>query len=306
MTAHLCGACWSIIETEAARTKLESAGIQTSAESLVGFRANETVLLWDAEHELFGKLLPSWLQRIGTCVGMAMGRATQDAILWTLAFGGQVGATVEVAWEPTYAVARQAHDIGAGKMGADPSGNYPSWYARALHRYGVATRRDYGAVDLTQQREDLAANWATGKRQPPAEIVSENRQWLVAACRWPESVEEVLGCLRAGYGVSRAANVATRPKRQANGYCGLQSSGGHAECWRGVIVDQSGNVFVAEQQSWPGEAAPHGPHRIVANDGRELELPEGCGLLDMDDVQHILKTGEVIAIAPPRNLWRET
>lgn len=309
MNPDLCGAHWTPQETDAAKAVFAADGLSTSPSEAVpgieGYRDGETVLLWDAEEQLFGKILPSWIQTFGSCVGMGMGRAMQDSVYNAIEFGDQFGYPVSIAWEPTYGVARTAKDIGNGRMGSKPDGNYPSWFARAFHQYGVAIRRVYGTVDLTRQREDLAKKWCVRGSSVPAQIVDENKSWLSAACYWPDTVDEVLGCLRSRRGGSRACDRATNPKRQANGYCGLVPSGGHDQCWRGVIVDKHGQPYVVEQQSWPGTQAPHGPYIIEDITGRPITLPEGAGLISVDDVKYCLRNGEVIFTECPLNLWKE-
>lgn len=302
MNPELCGASWSVIEMEAAQDAFAADGLATYRPDLIGFRDGETVCHWDSEMELFGKFLPPWLQKIGTCVGMAFGRAMQDSIFNAIC-SDQFGYPVEVAWEPTYSIARTAKDIGNKRMGNDPSGNYPSWFARAFRFYGVAVRKMYGTIDLRTQREGLAAQWATSST--PVQIVEENRNWPAAACFWPQSVDEVLGAIRAGYGVGRATNRCTNPKRQKNGYSGLIPSKGHAQGWRAVIVDKHGEPFVGEGTSWPLSQAPHGEYEIEDISGRPIELPDGVGLLNVDDIKYCLKNGEVVAVACPENLPRE-
>jgi hypothetical protein len=307
MNQDLCGARWSARETEAAQDAFAAEGLPTYRPDLIGFRDGETACLWDAEVELFGKMLPSWIQTIGTCVGMGMGRAMQDTIWNAIVYGDQFGYPVEVAWEPTYAVARTARDIGNGQMGSDPSGNYPAWFARAFRFYGVAIRKRYGAteIDLTRQREDLASRWCVRGSSCPQSIIDETKDFLAAACYWPQSTDEVLGCLRSRRGLSRAADRCTNPKRDRNGYSGLIPCGGHDQCWRGVVVDKHGEPFVVEQQSWPGDQAPHGEYELEDITGQPIELPQGAGLISMDDVKYCIKQGEVIATECPETLWRE-
>lgn len=177
---HLCGARIDPAETELVHDYLRALGLPVSAAaadpSLIGYREGETVLLWDAEQNLFGKLLKSWIQTFGCCVGMGFGRAMQDAIYNAVAFGNQLWKEpVSVAWEPAYGGSRTAADIGNGRMGADPDGNYPPWMARWFHDYGVSVRKQYGAYDLTRQREDLAAQWCAKGHAVPQQIVAESK-----------------------------------------------------------------------------------------------------------------------------------
>jgi hypothetical protein len=283
---------------------LEAAGALGSAASLVGYRDGETVCLWDAESQLFGRILDAWTQTIGCCVMEGCGRAMQDSIYNAIAFGDQIGVPVSVAPEPTYGLARMARDIGNGRMGNNPNGNYQSWFARAFHEYGVAIRKAYGTIDLTRQREDLAARWCVHGGSTPQQIIDESKNYPAAACYWPETIPEVLGVLRSGRGIARSGAWATNERRQSNGYTGLRKSGGHCECWRGVIVDQKGDTFVLEQNSW-GNDVIRGQYQIVAKDGRSITLPPGSGLIDLDDVATVLKRGEVTAFEAPKNLWRD-
>jgi len=262
------------------------------------WQAKPQCFLWDAEIKLYGKMLPSWIQKIGVCIGMGHGRAWQDSIYWQQAFGVAPFMPLELAWEFTYTMSRNL----PGKERWKGDGSVGAWAAEAGHDYGMLLRGQYGTIDLTRQREDLAAKWA--ESSVPQQLKNEaggKRAESVMLCK---TVDDVRRALVAGYGVARCADRATRAQRDADGFCGIQSSGGHCQALRGVFENRKGRTLFVEQQSWPGTAAPHGGGPLKLYDGSTRELPEGAGAISEDDVQYYLTHGEVWAMAPPREMWR--
>src|ERR1043165_6951563 len=93
--SHLCGALYDPKKIEEACLAFASAGEEPlfgdARSELAGFGAGKCVLLQDAEVKLFGKTLPSWMQRRGTCVSQGTGRGCQDSLYNALAFGSLLG-----------------------------------------------------------------------------------------------------------------------------------------------------------------------------------------------------------------------
>lgn len=308
---HLCGAHILPEETDRFCMGLAKAGIEPLfADASIRQKPDFTSwcvrkwqgagseFLWHAERSLFGKLLPSWIQTRGVCVGMGHGRAWQDAVYNELAFGASRGETVAIAWEFLYGRSRTAP--GHGRIHGD--GSVGAWAAEAGHNDGIVIRGNHGTIDLTQQREDLAIRW--GDAGVPAALLQDASGFRAHAVMRCTTTTDVRNALLARYGIARCAARATRPQRDAEGFSGTESSGGHCQCLRGVYRDRRGRTRFVEQQSWPGTAAPHGGGPLQLWDGRTEELPEGAGAIEEDDVETYLRTGEVWAMAPPRNLWR--
>lgn len=307
---QLCGAIIDLAETEHYCLALAARGVEpffanATAKADADFdgwcerkwREKGYEFLWDAEVQLFGRMLPSWIQTVGVCVGEGGGRAFQDSLYWSLVYGDMRGKPVSVAWEPAYAISRV--QVGKNQI----RGKYGScgvWMATALHDYGTVARGVFGTVDLSRQREDLATTWSQKGGSVPQTILAESANYKAEAAMLCQTPKDVRNALLAGYGVFRCADRATRPTRDADGFSGTQSSGGHCQEIRGVYRDVKGRTRYNEQQSWPPGAAPHGGGPLKLYNGEVREHPEGCGAIGEDDVGYYCQRGEVWAISPPR------
>lgn len=298
----LCSAVYSERETERVCLALASEGKEPTFAlanpDLTGFGEGKSVWLWEAEEKLFGRKLPSWVQHIGTCVGMALGRALQDAIYNALAFGGQRGDNGSIAWEPLYAMSRTEF----GRPNWNGEGADPGQACLAAHNIGCIPRGQYGSIDLTKQREDLASRWGTWKVGVPAIIKAASRNYPSAACWRINTIEDVQDAIAAHYSVFRCAKRATGKQRDANGMARQVECGGHAQEWRASLYDFKGRWIAVEQQSWVPGACPAGGGPIKLQDGRELELPEGAAGIYEDDVRYCLERGVVWCVAAPYDL----
>lgn len=137
------------------------------------------VFSFEAERKLTGAYLPPYCQAtrgnhragFGWCVGAGGCRAAQRQHWGEIAAGVVVAKPVELAWEFTYAVARQ-RGIRAGRLGGG-DGAYGGDYAYTAHDVGFLQRGVYqtsqGVIDLSKERPDLGWNWS----QPGARIPQE-------------------------------------------------------------------------------------------------------------------------------------
>ena len=305
----LCGAHIDLHETESAIIRLVSMGARplitdnVDLGDIMSVRKGESVVLWKAEEKLFGKRLPTWIQQTGVCVWMGFIRAVTDTIYNALAFGDLMGdKDFQIAGEFSYAVSRKI--IGNLKLRYD-DGSCGAWMAEGMYSYGLLLRKIYGKDNLTRQDE----NWAKQHSIPGGQEISKDlyRDASDYQCdsMWClQTVDEVKAAIRSMRGIARCADRATSTKRGKDGVARLVKSGGHCQCWRGLIIDIKGNEYVVEQQSWPLDSAPNGGNdKITLQTGEVVTLPEGSAMIPMEDVQYCLRYGEVWAADCPTNLW---
>ncbi len=302
---HLCGAIIDPAETAAVCEALAAHGPVSFGDArpdLKGFGAGKCVLLQDAERELFGHNLPSWSQQRGTCVSQGTGRALQDALYFALSsVGGNIGKPVQLCFETIYGGSRV--QVGKGKLGSG-DGSIGAWAAQFVHDFGLLARGKYGSIDLSSAREDLAVQWGMPRAGVPQLLITASTAYKSRACMKCETVEDCRDASAAGYGLARCASKATSGTRDANGILRPKDSGGHCQELAGVFEDLRGNLMFVEQQSW-GAQGPQGGGTWKLKDGREVIPREGACAIYADDVQGYLKTGEVWALAPPKNPWRD-
>lgn len=318
----LCGAVIDQRITDAVCQALSDSGktpiFGDAQPGLAGFGIGKSFLHQDSEVKLFGKTLPSWLQRRGTCTEQGNGRGLQQATFSAIANGTQIGAAVEWASEIAYGVGRV--QLGRGQFGeACPwnvacggrgqrgcgDGCSGDLVAQALHDFGWLPRGIYGSFDLTKPREDLAVEWSnTGT---PAELLTAAANFKASACHLAKSVDNVRDALAARYGAACCGHWATEGQRDANGAITPQdiSPGGHCEGLNGVFVDIHGDLWFTEQNSW-GTMGPKGGGTWKLQDGREVVPAEGSAAIRPEAVQAYIKQGSIWLLAPPLNLPAST
>lgn len=314
----LCSAIINPAITDAVCQALSDAGKQPffgdAQPGLAGFGIGKSFLHQDSEVKLFGKTLPSWMQRRGTCTDQGTGRALHHATLSAIADGIQIGSPVEYAVETLYGYARvqlgkgqfgRACDWGraCGGRGQPDCGDGCSGalVAQATHDCGAPPRGVYGSFDLTKPREDLAVAWSnTGC---PASLLPECAKFRAESCHRATTIENVRDALAAKYGVARCGTYATEGPRDSNGCIVPQniSPGGHCEEISGMFIDIHGDLWFVEQQSW-GTSGPTGGGTWKLQEGREVTPAQGAAAVRPEAIQKYLKAGEIWIIGRPLNL----
>ncbi len=308
---RLCGAVYDPAVTEAVCLALASAGKEPlfgdAQPNLAGFGAGKSYLHQDAEVRHFGKTLPSWMQKRGSCTEQGTGRALQHATFSAIGTT-QLGLPVEWSSEMLYGVARV--QLGKGQFGqADPWGSSRgngdgcsgALVAQAAHDYGWLPRGVHGSFDLSKPREDLAIAW--GNTGTPDELLSQSKQYRARACMQAKTVENVRDALAARFGAAGCGTYATEGMRDKNGYLVPQniSPGGHCEEISGVFIDMHGDLMFVIQQSW-GDRGPQGGGNWELQDGREVVPADGAAAVHVEAIENYLKYGEIWLLAPPENL----
>lgn len=304
-------------ETDKVCQRLSDAGDVVSfaagQSSLKGFGVGKNVFLWRAELELLGKHPGTCFQRRGTCVARGTFRACQDSYYHAICYGDMLGDYVDLAFEPIYGGSRV--NIGKGSLGyADSRGNGDGAFgcnaAQWVHDFGLLQRGDYGSIDLSSDREDLAVAWGQPNAGVPRELIDASAAYLVDVHR-ADTVEDIRDGIAAGYGCAFCSqtlwqdpNAGSNNRRDADGMCRPVGSGGHCIAFRGVFKDHRGRLCFVHQQSW-GNECPSGPNRVRTDDGQEIDLPPGCCGVFADDVERPLRSGEAWLFRPRRG-WRSS
>lgn len=309
---RLCGAIIDPAITDAVCLALSNAGKQPlfgdARSDLAGFGIGKSFLHQDSELALFGKTLPSWMQRRGTCTEQGTGRALQHASFSAVGSGSQLGQSVEWASEILYGVARV--QLGKGRFGkADPWGSRRgagdgcsgALVAQAAHDYGWLPRGVYGSYDLSKPREDLAVAWSnTGT---PGSLLPGSLAFKADACMLVKTPENLRDGLAAKYGAACCGHWATEGQRNADGIIVPTdiSPGGHCEEASGVFVDIHGDLLFVIQNSW-GQAGPTGGGPIKLQDGRVIVLAEGAAAVRVEWILKYIQQGEIWLLSPSKNL----
>lgn len=252
-------------------------------------RGVKGVFIPDAELELFGRYREPELQRRGTCVGRGTFRALQDSWYWRLAKRGVIGKPVTFAYEQLYGDARVA--VGHGELGRaarnpNNDGCIGAWAAQALHDIGIVPRGQYGTIDLTRDREDLAVQWGDPGYGAPASL--HKFCYRARACFDCRTIEGMADAIAAGYAVAYCSNL-LYGANDADGYARPEDAGGHCEEYCGVFLDRSGNLCFLKQGSW-GSDYPGGAHVLQYAGGQKTMRP-GCSGIRAEHVEAGLKDG---------------
>ncbi len=299
---ELCGCIIIPDETAGYHEAMAASGIASmyaDAPSVFeGFGDDRDVFLWDWEIKLFGKMLPTRVQKTGVCCGEGFGRSMQDTINSAWIFGTKVGRKFMLAWEPWYALSRTVY----GHPNWVGDGSCPPWMAMTAHEGGLLERGTYGSIDLTNPREDLASQWSSARGRVPAPIVNLCNNLKASSAKQLKTKQQVRDCIASRRGVARCAPRATGKVRDSQGRAHQVASGGHCQAWRASFYDANGVWSVVEQQSWPVGACPAGGGPIRLRDGTTRELPEGAAVLFPEDVDYCLDKGEIWGIDAPTTL----
>lgn len=300
--SHLCGCIIDPRETDRVCNALAAAGINPVAADKPGLRGSwerhsrRPVFLTDADNDT------AWSQASGTCAGQAWGHALQTAVRYAIKSGDSIGnATVQIAWEPLYVLARTI--IGRNSLGRGDGACIP-WLAQAGFELGMLARGLY-SIDLTHPQEP----WAVKLSQPgagklPQDILDAMKLYRLAAGMKVTSLDIAADALDSGYALVRGADRCTGSTRDADGITGTQKCGGHAEHIPILFVDHKSDRIWGERNSWRGtQSQPHGGGTFKLLDGSERPVPDGVGGIRDDDVQYYIDHGDLWTAEPPDTPW---
>lgn len=267
------------------------------------------VLLYQAEEEILGDFLPAIYQRRGTCVMQGTSRAIETTLFDQLAERRITGRRVQLASETIYPGGRV--NVGRGQLGPShhwgctcrrcPDGLVGAWAAEYVHDFGVIPRGQYGSIDLTQPREDLAIEWAAPGRGVPAELLTASAPYKCDAYHVPTAAA-LADVTAARYASAICSTHRQSDRRDANGECDYAGTTAHCEAITGVYVRPSwdGNPATVyahtgfvDQQSWG--AIPSGPD-VLRYFGGAAKLREGAYGVPMGAMVKRITTGETWAL----------
>lgn len=259
------------------------------------------VFFWEIEQDVLGRLIDAWLQTIGDCVSMGAAGAAQDRKIIDIALGGYFETWVaEVATEPIYAGSRV--EIGKGRLSGD--GSIGSWAAKWMTDYGIILRKKYaGGIDLTEYSGARARDWGRpGKGCPDAlePIAKEHPVTSTTVVRDGDTAVAMLVHLNP---ITVASNRGFTKRRNKDGTCDPSGSWAHQMRYRGVVRLKNGKICVACQNSWGDYLGDVGAVIVTAS-GREVTLPAGCFLIELEVADRdMLRVGDSHALAGVRG-WR--
>jgi hypothetical protein len=255
--------------------------------------AERDVLFWEFERKVLGALLPAHRQTVGDCVSHGWGRGVQDLLLIQAADPTRREEWEgEVATEPIYGGARV--EIGGGRLGGD--GAVGAWAAKWVQNYGVLLRKKYGPVDLSEYSGERARDW--GRKGVPDELEPLAKQHPVRTVSLVTGAESGREALANGFPVPVCSNQGFSTVRDASGFCRPQGTWSHCMLARGtcrVKGPLGGRPAVPLQQSW-GES-PTGNNKVTLESGREVELPQGVFLVELDVFDRMLRGGDSFALS---------
>lgn len=301
---HLCGwhpvAKWDSFTRRTVRDYIASLAypdFETSAPyaAIKGAGEGQNVFLWAAEVKVFGRVLPSYLQTIGSCVSMGWGRGAQDQLLSDAAMRveqeeipSELKRDYIVATEPIYGGSR--NEIGGGRLG-NGDGSIGSWAARWVTEYGILFRKKYGNIDLTNPDDSIAKRWGNrGVGVPDAlePLAKEHPITEVSVCRSWEAARDALATYNSVPICSNQGFTTTR----VNGFCSPRGTWSHCMVLRGVGVAKGNRPFGVVQNSW-GNNNPGGPGKVTLETGEVIDLPNGCFCVDAEVLdRNILRSGD--------------
>jgi hypothetical protein len=273
---------------------------QNSEKSVKGSGKGQVVLLYKAlERALGGAIVPHY-QKIGDCVGQAMGFGVDSltaAQIYILGRAEQFKA--KVATEVLYAGSRfeigyQLHGSALIRRG---DGSHVTWCAEFAQDYGVLPRGKYGEYDLSEYDSRLARSW--GRTGVPDELEPTLKEHPVRTFALVRNYEEVRDAIANGYPVIVGSDVGFdycrrhnrggdgRPGRDEAGFLVPCGTWYHAMCFIGVD-DESGRPGVLCMNSW-------GPNWVAG--GTRHDQPIGSFWIDAEVVDRMCEQGDTVAIS---------
>lgn len=263
-----------------------------AAPHLKGTGRGKDVLFWMAEEKILGKVLPAHRQTIGDCVSHGWGRGVQDLKLIEIAIKGEREQWQgEIATEPIYAGSRV--EIGGGRLSGD--GSIGAWAAGWVKQYGVLLRSKYDEFDLTRYSGRKARQWGRRGAGVPDALEPIAREHPVRTVSLVTDADEGRDALVNGFPIPICSNQGFTTQRDRQGFCRPRGSWAHCMEARGYCTVKGNRPAVAIQQSW-GES-PTGPNRLTLESGREIALPQGVFLIDMEVFDRMLKQKDSFAIS---------
>lgn len=258
------------------------------------------IIPWELEEKALGAAQRPHYQRRGTCVAQAFSRAVELTMLADMVIHGEGEEWVaQVHPGSIYGISRV--EVGGGRLRGD--GSLGAWAAKGVVQYGVLFRRKYPAYDLSgADDETFAVDW--GARGVPDELEPIMREHPVGDASMVLNGEQYKVAAYAWKPVPICSMQAFRTQRDSYGMCAPNPRDTWAHCMLAAGLLQikhpqhpNGRYVVPIAQSW-GPNNPSGNTRVVLQTGREITLPPGWFLVDIEVLdRNILPRRDSFALA---------
>lgn len=303
----LCGWLQRPDEVELYVGSLPTPTFADAAPHLAGTGEGSDVCYWDFEDKVIGRVLRSFHQQIGSCVGQGYARAAQDLMLIEIANGEPEeipedvlsgmddGVSGFVAVEPIYGGSRC--EVG-GQWGSRSDGSVGAWAAKWVSEWGVILRKkyDFGGTSIDLSRHSPSRCKEYGARGCPDDLEPVAKEHPVRSVTQVTTYEQVRDMLANGYPVPVASSQGFTMKRRAGGWCDPRGTWMHQMLFRGHLVTKGNRPGVVVQNSWGGYLGTAN-NRVQLESGREVVLPEGCFLAEPDVVTRMARQNDTFALS---------
>lgn len=200
----------------------------------------------------------------------------------------------EIATEPIYGGSRV--EIGGGRIRGD--GSVGGWAAKWVNQYGLLQRIVYDEHDLRKYSGSKAKQWGAPRSGVPDELEPTAKMYPVRTVSLVVTDDEAQAALYNMYPIPVCSGQGFTTKRDQYGFCDPRGSWAHCMVARGIcLAKRAGKWILAVviQQSW-GES-PSGPNKVELKDGRIVELPQGCFLIEFDVFVRMLRGRDSFAVS---------
>jgi hypothetical protein len=212
---------------------MHSPVFSVAARPIKGTGEGKTVLLWEAEIAVTGKI-SIHNQTIGDCVSQGSAKVTHVLKCVQIASGKREDYRGDIATEDIYAGSRV--EIGRGAVGTG-DGSVGAWAAQYVTKYGTLLRKKYGSIDLTKYSGARAKAWGAPRAGVPDELEPIAREHPVQTTSLVQSYEEARDAIANGYPVSICSNQGFTETRDSDGFC--RASGSWPHCMAALGVDDA-------------------------------------------------------------------
>ncbi len=162
--------------------------------------------------------------------------------------------------------------------------------------WGLLLRKTYGSHNLTTYSESKSRQW--GNSGCPDELEPIAKQFPVKMPALCKTASEAWVGLGSAYLLPICSNVGFQGSPLKDGFCEPRGNWNHCMCVRGRVIAKKKGVNVkayAIQNSW-GAYIQGDPHFTDEN-GKVVQLPEGCFLIEENVLQNILNQGDSFLIS---------
>lgn len=261
---------------------------RTLTRDLAGDGEGRQVFLWKhLETVTRGAFVPHY-QRIGDCVGQAIGLGVDIlAAVQAVRTGGQLWRG-KTSTEIIYAGSRV--EVGGGIF-CPGDGSKVVWGAKWVRDFGTLLRGRYGEHDLRQYDHRLARYWGCCKRGVPDELEALTKRHRVRTTTRVESWQEAADLVANGYPVIVGSDESFQFQTDADGFIIHEPEEGGGHAWLLIGIDtKSKRPAGCLASSW-------GPNWLKGKQ-HALGTPAGCCWVDAAVIEEmIVGWGDSFAIS---------